>query len=73
MLIGTHENETKEDLVSDGTCAIRVYQQLLFAADLTEGVRTNHEKLLLQYCKIETVAMVMICRHWVGRLKKANS
>jgi hypothetical protein len=65
--IGTQENETEEDLVSDGTGAIRVYQLLLFAAHLTEGVRTNHEKLLLQYCKLDTAAMVMIWRHWVGR------
>ena len=71
--IGTHENETEKDLVSDGTGAIRVYQQLLFAADLKESLRMNHEKLLLQYCKLDTAAMVMIWRHWVGGLKKANS
>lgn len=65
--LGDPENETEEDLVSDGTGAIRVYQQLLFAADLTEGVRINHKKLLLQYCKLDTAAMVMIWLHWVGR------
>jgi hypothetical protein len=32
---------------------------------LTEGVRMNHEKLLLQYCKLDTAAMVMIWRHWL--------
>lgn len=65
--LGDPENETEEDLVSDGTGAIRVYQQLLFAAHLTEGVKINHKKLLLQYCKLDTAAMVMIWRHWVER------
>ena len=71
--IGTQENETEEDLVSDGTGAIRVYQQLLFAAHLTEGVRMNHEKLLLQYCKLDTAAMVMIWRHWVRESSQSNT
>lgn len=71
--LGGPENEAEEDLVSDGTGAIRVYQQLLLTADLTESVRTNHKQLLLQYCKLDTAAMVMIWRHWVGGLKKANS
>ena len=65
--LGDPENETEEDLVSDGTGAIRVYQQLLFTAHLTEGVRTNHKQLLLQYCKLDTAAMVMIWRYWVER------
>jgi len=71
--IGTHENETEKDLVSDGTGAIRVYQQLLFAADLKESLRMNHEKLLLQYCKLDTAAMVMIWRHWLGESSKSNT
>jgi hypothetical protein len=64
--IGTPENETEEDLVADGTGAIRVYQELLFAGHLTEGVEMNHKQLLLQYCKLDTAAMVMIWRHWVN-------
>lgn len=71
--LGDPENETEEDLVSDGTGAIRVYQQLLFAADLTEGVKINHKKLLLQYCKLDTAAMVMIWLHWVGESSKLNT
>jgi hypothetical protein len=64
--IGYTGDETEEDTVSDGTGAIRVYQQLLFVVDLDDSARENHKKLLLQYCKLDTAAMVMIWLHWIG-------
>ncbi len=64
--IGIHENETKEGVVSDGTAAIRVYQQLIFANHLSPEDRANHRKLLSQYCKLDSAAMIMIWMHWSG-------
>ena len=55
-----------EDLVQEGTGAIRVYQDLIFRSDHSESVRDQRRKLLLQYCKLDTAAMVMIWSHWIG-------
>jgi hypothetical protein len=53
-----------DDAVRNGTGAIRVYQQLLFESGADATLRANRERLLLQYCELDTAAMVMIWRHW---------
>ncbi|MEY2558124.1 MAG: hypothetical protein QOE34_1549, partial [Verrucomicrobiota bacterium] len=53
-----------EDAVTDGTGAIRVYQDLIFARDNSPEFRANRELLLKQYCELDTAAMVMIWEHW---------
>lgn len=58
------EDGEGEDAVREGTGAIRVYQDLLFSADQSPEVRAAREKLLLQYCELDTAAMVMIWLHW---------
>lgn len=54
-------------LVQEGTAAIRAYQDLIFGrgAESTEA-RNAIKKLLLQYCELDTAAMVMIWMHWAG-------
>lgn len=57
----------KEEIVNEGTGAMRVYQEMVFG--LTRNVpetRENYRRLLLQYCELDTAAMVMIWRHWGG-------
>jgi hypothetical protein len=55
----------REVLVAEGTGAIRAYQAMLYGpqkSDLT--VRAQWQKLLLQYCELDTLSMVMVYQHW---------
>jgi hypothetical protein len=57
----------EEEVVKEGTGAMRVYQEMMFGrARLDASVRENYRKLLLQYCKLDTAAMVAIWMHWVN-------
>lgn len=60
------ENEEDEEAVREGTGAIRVYQDLIFDACASDADRRNRRQLLLQYCRLDTAAMVMIWAHWTG-------
>ncbi len=53
-----------KDVITDGTGAIRIYQDLIFRHEMNEEVRQNCAKLLRQYCELDTAAMVMIWKHW---------
>lgn len=55
--------------VREGTGAITAYQAMLYGpqkSDLT--IRDRWKHLLLQYCELDTLAMVMIYWHWKERL-----
>jgi hypothetical protein len=56
-----------DDAVREGTGAIRMYQDMLFARDTSPEDIANRRQLLLQYCGLDTAAMVMIWMHWLGR------
>ena len=56
----------EEDVIVDGTGAIRIYQDLIFRHEADTEVQTKCAQLLYQYCKLDTAAMVMIWRHWRG-------
>jgi hypothetical protein len=58
------EGDEKGDAIVEGTGAIRVYQDLIFRRESDPKFRANREQLLKQYCKLDTVAMVMIWKHW---------
>ena len=58
------DEEDDEDSIVDGTGAIRVYQDLIFYTGDTAQHRENRERLLKQYCRLDTLAMVMIWKHW---------
>jgi hypothetical protein len=56
-----------EEVVKEGTGAMRVYQELMFGrAKDDAGLRDTYRKLLLQYCELDTAAMVMIWIHWIA-------
>ncbi len=61
------DDEAEDDAVREGTGAIRVYQDLIFTANPLAADQQNRRKLLLQYCRLDTAAMVMIWAHWLGR------
>ncbi|HTS18040.1 MAG TPA: DUF2779 domain-containing protein [Verrucomicrobiae bacterium] len=57
----------KEEVVKEGTGAMMVYQEMMFGVAASDpSTRENYRRLLLQYCKLDTAAMVMIWRHWMG-------
>jgi hypothetical protein len=59
----------EEEVVKEGTGAMRVYQEMMFGrAKADANVRENYRKLLLQYCKLDTAAMVAIWMHWTNAI-----
>jgi hypothetical protein len=57
----------KEEVVDEGTGAMRVYQEMMFGVAASDPTaRENYRRLLLQYCRLDTAAMVMIWKHWKG-------
>ena len=64
-IIGELENE---EVVKDGTGAMRAYQDLMFGADAeNKERRENLKQLLLQYCELDTMAMVIIWKYWMDK------
>ena len=56
----------QEDVVREGTGAIRVYQEMMFGVSAADPeVRKAYRKLLFQYCRLDTCAMAMIWKHWM--------
>jgi hypothetical protein len=54
-----------EEIVKEGTGAMRVYQEMMFGVAASDpATRENYRRLLLQYCQLDTAAMVMIWKHW---------
>lgn len=55
------------DAVREGTGAVRAYQELLYGpSSLVPDRKEAWRMALLQYCKLDTAAMVMIWEHWRG-------
>jgi hypothetical protein len=54
-----------EDIVKEGTGAIRAYQEMMFGFSASDPeAKAKYRQLLLQYCELDTAAMVMIWLHW---------
>lgn len=57
-----------EEVVKDGTGAMRAYQELMFGGNSEKPERREQlKKLLLQYCELDTMAMVIIWKYWMDR------
>jgi hypothetical protein len=57
-----------DEVVTEGSGAMRVYQEMLYGiSSHDEEVKEKWKRLLLQYCELDTAAMVMIWLHWVDR------
>lgn len=60
-----------EEVVREGTGAIRVYQDMMFGlAGQDPAKRRAYRHLLLQYCRLDTAAMVAIWWHWTQPRQK---
>jgi hypothetical protein len=48
---------------------MRAYQEMLYGlAKYDEDVKEKWKTLLLQYCKLDTAAMVIVWLHWEAAL-----
>ncbi|HND48068.1 MAG TPA: hypothetical protein PLL95_05870, partial [Anaerolineales bacterium] len=56
----------KDAVVNEGTGAITAYQAMLYGP---QEMREQWKHLLLEYCKLDTLAMVMIYQHWLEKLR----
>jgi len=66
---GINEAEWDDEVVSGGTAAMRAYHRIRFDDTLSEDKRNELRYQLLQYCKLDTMAMVIIAYHWaLGRI-----
>jgi hypothetical protein len=55
----------KEEVVKEGTGAMRVYQEMMFGRSSADfKIRQQYRQLLLQYCQLDTAAMAVIWKHW---------
>lgn len=60
------------DVVREGVGAMRTYQEMLYGQHRKDiEFRRVQRELLLQYCKLDTAAMVIIWRYW-SSLKNAK-
>ena len=53
-----------EEVIRGGTAAMRAYQRIRFDHTLNDTDRQELRNQLLQYCKLDTMAMVIIAHHW---------
>ena len=57
--------------IQEGGAAMMAYAKMQFT-DMTDGEREALRGALLQYCELDTLAMVMIYEHWNSSLKLAT-
>lgn len=61
---GINADEWDDEVVSGGTAAMRAYYRLRFDDSLSATQKDELRYQLLQYCKLDTMAMVIIAYHW---------
>jgi len=63
----SEEGETELEAVREGVGAMRAYQEMLYGLHRDDmKFRDAQRDLLLQYCKLDTAAMVIIWKHWMN-------
>ncbi len=51
--------------VAEGTGAIRAYEAMVYGVERNDlTTRENWKRLLLQYCKLDSLSMCMVWEHW---------
>ena len=58
------DSKNDEEVVRGGTAAMRAYQRIRFDHILSDTDKQELRNQLLQYCKLDTMAMVIIAHHW---------
>ncbi len=54
----------EENAVAGGTDAMRAFQRIRFDDSLNQSQKDEIKRQLLEYCKLDTMAMVIIAHHW---------
>ena len=54
----------EEDAVAGGTEAMRAFLRIRFDESLNQFQKDEIKRQLLEYCKLDTMAMVIIAHHW---------
>jgi hypothetical protein len=58
----------RAEIVAEGTGAVRAYEAMMYGLERDDPeVRRAWRELLLQYCRLDTLAMVLIWEHWMRR------
>jgi hypothetical protein len=61
-------------VVREGTGAMRAYQEMLYGPSRADAAqRANWRRLLLQYCELDTAAMVIVWWHWANHCGVLNT
>jgi hypothetical protein len=64
------EEGESEEVITEGTGAMRAYQEMLYGVSRhDEALKEQWRRLLLQYCELDTAAMVIVWRHWIGSVE----
>ncbi len=60
----------KAESIQEGTAAMRAYQHMLYGQgrDADEDSKEKWRTLLLQYCELDTIAMLVVWTYWEMRL-----
>lgn len=64
LTAGIEYSETDDEVVKEGTAAMRAYQRIRFDDTIKQQQKDEIKSQLLQYCKLDTLAMVIIGYHW---------
>jgi hypothetical protein len=53
--------------VAEGTGAIRAYEAMVYGVERNDpAVQEKWKRLLLQYCKLDSLSMYLVWQHWSG-------
>ena len=63
-LKGEFNTNDDEDAVNEGTAAMKAYNDIRFNESLSTSEKQELKRQLLQYCELDTMAMVMIANYW---------
>ncbi len=63
-LVAISEDDAEDDVVNGGTDAMRAYLRIRFDYLLNDKQKEEIKNQLLNYCKLDTMAMVIIAHHW---------
>ena len=57
--------------VAEGTGAIRAYEAMVYGVERNDSAaQEKWKRLLLQYCKLDSLSMYMVWEHWREREKE---
>ena len=72
-IVDDDAKEVAVEAVRDGIGAMRTYQEMMYGLSRNDAKhRDAVKKMLLQYCELDTAAMVIIWKHWMSRLVSAK-